>query len=116
MDETIRTRALSYTRSHWKIILSSVATAIITSGGWLAAKSFDAGKRMSDDATLVRKIDDMASDIKRQGEQQAEANLHLARMDEHMTSIDGHIHDLEDWRNGKGVPVFSTNQGHRAKH
>lgn len=115
-EETIRTKAITYTRTHWKVILSSVATAIVTSGGWLATKSFDAGRRMSDDATFMLKFNEMASDVKKQGEKQSEMNLHLAHMDEHMTSIDGHVNGLEAWRNGEGVPVFSTKPGHRAKH
>lgn len=115
-DETIRTKAISYTRDNWKVILSSFATALITSGGWLAAKSFDAGKHMSDDVTFMAKFNELAADVKKQGEKQSEMNLHLAHMDEHMTSIDGHVNGLESWRNGEGVPVFSTKLGHRAKH
>jgi len=98
----------AWIRRNWRVIASVLASAVITSGGWLASMAFNAGKHASEDAALVAKIDEMAKKIDKHAEQQIAANEHLARMDEHMTSIDGHIAGLEAWRNGEGVPVFST--------
>lgn len=109
-------------RRNWKVLASTVATAIVTSGGWLASKSFDAGMNKSESAKLAEKLDSLAGDVKRANESLESVKTDLNTVKTEQAVMKSQVSDVHDWKEkvtgvADSTPIARlTPQGHRTRH
>lgn len=119
-EETIRTKALTYTRENWKVIIAWVITAVTT-----GANAFIAiGHKQAGSETLVGDVATLKTDMKGLKDSVASTNVSLARIEGTLNGINMKADEFGEFKKGVqtgarealATPIPKGPQGRRAKH
>jgi len=120
MDETVRTRALTYTRSHLKEIVSYAIAAI----SMVITVSVAYGHKQAGSETLVTDVATLKSDMKALSASVANTNVALGRIEGTLNGINMKTNEFGKFKEGVeqgakealATPVPKLTKGHRAKN
>lgn len=122
-EETIRTKALNYTRDHLKVIVSVGLTSIV----WLVVQSFSVGAyrekidQMDKHMESIDQKQEAKADVERQDRQQMKDDL--SEIKTTVRGMDARLGRVEDWRDGirrdvqdaNAVKIPKLTMGHRTR-
>lgn len=117
MEETIRTRTISYTRSHWKGVLHVASWALAA----LVAYEFSQGHKLAETEMTAKDFQDLKQQV-------SEMRADMASMKASQARTEGTLNAIVPWAQGVAKFQASVQQGakealetpvpkgHRAKH
>lgn len=114
-DDTIRTKALTYTRDHLKEI-AAYAVAVASS---VVAASVTWGHKQADTEMLSKNVSDLTIEIKSMHGEVRELSDNQIKMSGKLDSVDEKVNDFKTWKDritGVAETINIPKLAHRAKH